>query len=53
VLENTMEARGGISNMLERGEQSDVLLKDVEAEGHMSAADRRLLFAMARKRKAT
>jgi superfamily II DNA or RNA helicase len=52
ILDSTIEGAGHIRRLLERNETQDYMLHDDEDEDHMSAADRRELFAQARPRKA-
>lgn len=52
ILDSTIEGAGHIRRLLERNATQDYMLHDDEDEDHMSAADRRELFAQARPRKA-
>lgn len=52
VLESTIESTSSISSVLERNADQDFLLRDDEAEGYVTADDRRELYAQARPRKA-
>jgi len=51
VLEGTVEESKIVPRTLERNEQQDVFLGDEDAEGHMSADERREMFAIARRRR--
>lgn len=51
-LEGTVEEFRMLPAVMERNDQQDQFLGDKGAEDHLSAADRREMFAMARKRKA-
>jgi SNF2 family DNA or RNA helicase len=51
VLESSLEGTRSIPSLLSRNADQDYLLRDDEAEGHVTAADRRAMFAQARKRK--
>lgn len=51
VLESSLEGTRSIASLLSRNADQDYLLRDDEAEGHVTAADRRAMFAQARKRK--
>lgn len=50
VLEKTIEQTRTIPRLLERNDQQDNMLGDVDADGYVTGADRRLMFAMARTR---
>jgi superfamily II DNA or RNA helicase len=52
ILESSIEGASHIRRLIERNETQDYMLHDDEDEDHMSAADRRELFAQARPRKA-
>jgi SNF2 family DNA or RNA helicase len=49
-IAGTLESKKIIKANLERAQQADTFLGDDGAEGHISAGDRRLMFAMARRR---
>jgi SNF2 family DNA or RNA helicase len=51
VLESSLEGTRSIGTLLSRNRDQDYILRDDEAEGHVTAADRRTMFAQARKRK--
>lgn len=51
TTESTVDTMRMIPAQLERNEQQDIFLGDEGAEGYTSAADRRELFAIARRRK--
>jgi SNF2 family DNA or RNA helicase len=51
VLEGTVEESRLIPRLLERNEQQDIFLGDEEAEGHLTAEERREMFAISRKRR--
>jgi superfamily II DNA or RNA helicase len=52
VLNRTAESRRSVPSLLRRNREQDYILGDEGAEGHVSAADRALDFAMSRPRKA-
>jgi superfamily II DNA or RNA helicase len=52
VLESTIEATSNIGSVLSRNADQDFMLHDDEAEGYVTADDRRELYAQARPRKA-
>ena len=52
VLESSIEGGSHIRRLMERNATQDYMLHDEEDEDHMSAADRRELYARARPRKA-
>jgi superfamily II DNA or RNA helicase len=52
ILESSIEGSSHIRRLIERNEAQDYMLHDDEDEDHMSAADRRDLYAQARPRKA-
>jgi superfamily II DNA or RNA helicase len=52
ILESTIEGGAHIRRLMERNADQDYMLHDDEDELHMSAADRRELYAQARPRKA-
>lgn len=51
ILEHTLETRSSIPTLLRRNRQQDYILGDEGAEGHVSAADRALMFAQSRPRR--
>lgn len=51
VLESSLEGTRSVASLLSRNADQDYLLHDDEAEDHVTAADRRAMFAQARKRK--
>lgn len=51
VLEKTIEQSRTLPRLLERNDQQDKMLGDIDAEGFVTGEDRRLMFAMARSRK--
>ena len=51
VTEDSMEDEVAVPKLLERNQQQDLVLGDYEDENYTTAADRREMFARARKRK--
>jgi len=51
VLESSVEGARAMPSMLARNADQDYILGDEDADGHMTADDRRELFAQARRRK--
>lgn len=51
VMEKTIEQARTIPKLLERNDQQDKMLGDVDAEGFVTGEDRRIMFAMAKSRK--
>lgn len=52
VLDSTIEGASSIRTLMQRNSDQDYILGDDQAEGYMTADDRRELFAQARPRKA-
>lgn len=52
VLDSSIEGQRAVRKLMERNADQDFILGDEGAEGHVSAEDRRAMFAQARPRKA-
>ena len=51
MLEKSIEQSRTIPRLLERNDQQDIMLGDIDADGYVTGADRRMMFAMAKNRK--